>query len=239
MSHPLLWTFDAFHGFDHIMFIAAPYVVLVLFLSMTLLRYLRDRFSYSTRSTQFLENGFHFWGSVPWHIGILALLVGHLLAFLVPDRVLGWNAVPARLYITEVAGLVFGVLALTGLINIIVRIYTNTKVRAATKPMDKFIMFLLLYQVITGLWVALTAQWGSNWFAAVLAPYLGSIFTFSPEIAAVVDMPLIVKLHIIGAWAIFAVFPFTRLVHVLVIPNPYLWRKPQVVIWNRHRAGGR
>ena len=31
------------------------------------------------------------------------------------------------------------------------------------------------------------------------------------------------------------VFPFTRLVHVLVVPNPYLWRKTQVVIWNWDR----
>jgi len=26
-------------------------------------------------------------------------------------------------------------------------------------------------------------------------------------------------------------FPFTRLVHLLVVPNPYLWRKPQMVRW--------
>ena len=32
-------------------------------------------------------------------------------------------------------------------------------------------------------------------------------------------------------------FPFTRLVHILVVPNPYLWRKPQVVRWYRRSAG--
>jgi len=26
-------------------------------------------------------------------------------------------------------------------------------------------------------------------------------------------------------------FPFTRLVHILVVPNPYLWRRTQVVRW--------
>ena len=31
-------------------------------------------------------------------------------------------------------------------------------------------------------------------------------------------------------------FPFTRLVHVLVVPNPYLWRRTQVVIWNWDRS---
>ncbi len=44
-------------------------------------------------------------------------------------------------------------------------------------------------------------------------------------------MPWLVKLHIVLAFLTIGFFPFTRLVHVLVIPNPYLWRKPQVVRW--------
>jgi nitrate reductase gamma subunit len=44
-------------------------------------------------------------------------------------------------------------------------------------------------------------------------------------------MPWLVKLHILNAYLLILLFPFTRLVHVLVVPNPYLWRKPQVVRW--------
>jgi nitrate reductase gamma subunit len=44
-------------------------------------------------------------------------------------------------------------------------------------------------------------------------------------------MPLLVRAHIVGAWLLLAVFPFSRLVHILVVPNPYLWRAPQVVRW--------
>jgi nitrate reductase gamma subunit len=44
-------------------------------------------------------------------------------------------------------------------------------------------------------------------------------------------MPWLVKFHIIGAYVVLAAFPFTRLVHILVVPNQYLWRKPQVVRW--------
>jgi nitrate reductase gamma subunit len=39
----------------------------------------------------------------------------------------------------------------------------------------------------------------------------------------------------VGAFVIFAVFPFTRLVHLLVLPIAYMWRLPQQVIWNRRR----
>jgi nitrate reductase gamma subunit len=34
-----------------------------------------------------------------------------------------------------------------------------------------------------------------------------------------------------SAFAIVAYFPFTRLVHILVVPNPYLWRRTQVARW--------
>jgi nitrate reductase gamma subunit len=49
-----------------------------------------------------------------------------------------------------------------------------------------------------------------------------------------------VKLHIVCAYVMIAFFPFTRLVHALVVPNPYLWRKTQVVRWygiRRFREG--
>ena len=48
-------------------------------------------------------------------------------------------------------------------------------------------------------------------------------------------MPLSVKVHIINAFLLIGFFPFTRLVHVLVVPNHYLWRRTQVVLWNSDR----
>ena len=48
-------------------------------------------------------------------------------------------------------------------------------------------------------------------------------------------MPDMVKIHMTGNWVLIGVFPFTRLVHILVVPNMYLWRKTQVVRWNWNR----
>ena len=45
-----------------------------------------------------------------------------------------------------------------------------------------------------------------------------------------------VKIHLVGNWVLIGFFPFTRLVHILVIPNMYLWRKTQVVRWNWNRS---
>ncbi|MFQ5583242.1 MAG: respiratory nitrate reductase subunit gamma, partial [Calditrichia bacterium] len=70
------------------------------------------------------------------------------------------------------------------------------------------------------------------WFAAVLTPYLRSIFIFQPDIRAVSALPWLVKLHIVGAFLIFGLIPFSRLVHILVVPLHYIWRPYQRVIWN-------
>ena len=48
-------------------------------------------------------------------------------------------------------------------------------------------------------------------------------------------MPWVVKLHIISAFVIIAIIPFTRYMHFLVAPVAYIWRKYQVVIWNYNR----
>ena len=221
---------------NDVLFVVTPYVVLALFFTMTIWRYVKEKFSYSSYSSQFLENSYQFWGSVPWHYGILSLFAGHLIAFALPRELLWWNSVPARLYIIELSALIFAVVTLIGLVNLIIRRIIDPRIRAVTSKMDVIILLLLLTQVGTGMWVALTARWGSSWFAAVVTPYLWSLFTFAPDASAVVNLPWSIKLHILGAYLIFAVFPFTRLVHVLVVPNHYLWRRTQVVMWNKRNA---
>jgi nitrate reductase gamma subunit len=84
--------------------------------------------------------------------------------------------------------------------------------------------------------VATALRWGSSWYTQVVVPYLWSIFRFQPDIQRIVDLPLAARLHVVGAFVLFALFSFTRLVHALVAPVPYLWRPLQVVIWNRARG---
>ena len=95
-----------------------------------------------------------------------------------------------------------------------------------------------LVQVVTGVLVAYLHGWGSSWFATSAAPWLWSLVKLQPDVSYIAPLPLMAKLHIVNAWLLIAFFPFTRLVHVLVIPNMYLWRKPQVVLWNIGKPGG-
>ena len=220
---------------DQFMFVALPYVCLFTFFLMTIYRYRMQSFSYSSLSSQFLENKHHFWAVVPFHYGILAITVGHFVAFLIPRTVLAWNSHPLRLYVLEISALIFGLLTLVGLVGIVLRRFSNTKIRKVTTPTDWILFGMLLVQTVSGIAIALLHPWGSSWFASNLSPYLWSIVQLNPDVTYVASMPPLVKLHIVLAFLTIGFFPFTRLVHVLVIPNPYLWRKPQVVRWYGRR----
>jgi len=216
---------------DNFLLAGLPYIALIVFLVGTIYRYRATKFNYSSLSSQFLEGRKLFWGSVPFHWGILFLFFGHLIAFLIPRSVIAFNSQPLRLLFLEIIAFMFGLVVLFGLIMLFVRRISNPRLKPVTTWMDITVEILLITQVVLGLLVAYTARWGSSWFAAVLTPYLYSIFTLQPEISAVSAMPILVKLHIIGAYLIVALIPFSRLVHVLVVPLHYIWRPYQRVLW--------
>ena len=218
---------------NQLLFILFPYLAMFIFFLGTILRYRKAPYGYSSLSSQFLENQRHFWVLVPFHYGIVSVLIGHIVAFLLPQQILAWNSRPLRLYILEITALVAGLLALVGLIGGIARRLTVSKVREVTNAFDWVVLTLLLLQVASGVFVAIFHPWGSSWFAAALSPYLWSLARFSPDLGYVAVLPYLVKTHIILAYIIIGVTPFTRLVHILVVPNPYLWRRTQVVRWYR------
>jgi nitrate reductase gamma subunit len=218
---------------DGVLFSALPYVALFVFLLVTIQRYRGAAFTYSSLSSQFLENRQHFYGLVLFHYGIITVLTGHVVAFFLPSWVLAWNSRPLRLYVLETTGLIFGLLSLVGIALIAVRRVGVPQVRVVTSRIDWLVVAMLGFQVFSGVYVAIAYPWGSSWFSSIAAPYLWSLVWLSPDLQAVAAFPVWVKLHIVNAYGLILLFPFTRLVHILVVPNPYLWRRPQVVRWYR------
>lgn len=194
--------------------------------------------SFTSRSSEVLEKRLLFWGSVPWHYAVLAVLAAHLVATAAPGA---WGAVlgdPVRLVALEVAGMALGLWATLAATLLLVRRATSRRLRVVTTRVDWIVLALLLLQVSSGTWVALTLRWGSLWYLHTAAPWLASLARLAPrpELAAV--LPGIAKLHAAGAFVLLALLPFSRLVHALAVPLRYLWRPHQLVIWNRRRAGG-
>lgn len=227
---------------DNLFYIIFPYAAATLAVVITVQRFLRRGFTYSSLSSQFLESDELFYGSVPWHIGILIVLTGHAIGFAIPRQVLWWNGVPARLYVLETTALLFGLLAFVGIVSLIIRRLTSARIRAVTSAMDVVVLVVLLMQVALGVYIALFYRWGSSWYATSAVPYLRSLFLLQPDLKMIAPLPMAVKAHIVNAFVFLAILPFSRLVHMLVVPIHYLWRPYQIVIWNwdrrRHRKHG-
>ncbi|HDY90117.1 MAG TPA: respiratory nitrate reductase subunit gamma [bacterium] len=222
--------------YDILLYVVFPYSAFVLAVTLSIIRYVSRSFSYSSLSSQFLENKNLFYGSVPWHYGIILILTGHLIVFLFPESVLAFNNVPLRLYILEITAFSLALVAFAGLINLFIRRITYSRIRVITSPMDIILLILLLTQVGLGILVAIFDRWGSSWYAASVVPYLRSLFVLNPDVSQVTTLPLLVRLHVLGAFTLLAIFPFTRLVHLLVMPLHYLWRPYQKVVWNKDRT---
>jgi len=222
---------------DLILFGVFPYVALALAVAVGIYRYGIDRYSWSSQSSQFLESRALYWGSVPWHYAILLILLAHLLAVLFPT---GWGVLlgrPVRLYLLEVTGMVLGSATVLAVVLLLLRRVLDERIAAVTSRMDWLVLALLLVQVVTGLYIAFTLRWGGVWYVHTVAPWLRSLVILQPDIQYLAAMPLVVKLHAFNAFLLIAVFPFSRLVHVVSVPLSYLTRPYQVVVWYRNRSG--
>jgi len=223
---------------DLILFGVFPYVAVALAVAVGIYRYSVDRYSWSSQSSQFLESRTLYWGSVPWHYAILLVLLAHLLGLLFPS---GWGAFlgrPVRLYFLEVTGMALGVTTVIAMVLLLVRRAMDARVAVVTSKVDWLLLVLLLAQVVTGVIIAFSLRWGGVWYLHTAVPWLRSLVLLQPEVQHLAVLPTVVKLHAFNAFLLIAVFPFSRLVHVISVPLGYLTRPHQVVVWYRQRSQG-
>ncbi len=214
--------------------IAFPYIALILAIGVGLYRYFSHRFTYSSLSSQLLENRQLFWGSVPWHYGITLILIAHLLPLLFPRAAAAVLGDERRLAVLELTGIALGLYCVFGIAVLIARrLPNNSRARAVTSPMDWILLLVLAYQVLSGVGIALFDRWGAAWYLSTAVPWLWSLVRLHPDAGTVAGLPLFIQSHFLSGFVVILLFPFTRLVHVFAIPIEYLWRPYQVVVWYR------
>lgn len=218
---------------DTIFFIILPYIAIAVSIAVTIYRSIYRPFTVSSISSQLLERKKLYWGSISFHYGIVLVLLGHLLALLLPRELMLFNGLPIRLYLLELTGLGLGVWALVGLVILLWRRLIDKRVLMVTTPMDLVLLVLLLVSTLTGVITATLYRFGITWFTVIFAPYLQSLFILQPDLGLVAPLPWVIKLHVINFFILLAVFPFSRMVHIITYPIGYLIRPWQIVIWNR------
>ncbi len=215
-----------------------PYICLAVFLLGSLVRFDRDQYTWKSDSSQLLRRGQLRWGSNLFHLGILGIFFGHLFGLLTPLSV--WHALgvsaSAKQMLAIVAGGIAGIACLVGLILLIHRRLAEARIRATTRPMDLAVLYLLLAQLLIGLFSILVSSRHLDGGEMIkLMMWAQHIVTFRGDAAAfVTDVALVFKLHLVLGMTIFLVFPFSRLVHVWsgFATLSYVSRAYQVV---RHR----
>ena len=144
---------------NYFFFIGLPYAAIFVVLTGTIFRYFNFGYKVSSLSSQFLESRELFYGSRPFHWGLLYLFFGHLVAFVFPGSVLLWDSVPIRLLILEITAFGFGLSAFFGLVMLIIRRLKHKRLLVVMSKMDIVVYAILGVQIVSGLWVAFFARW--------------------------------------------------------------------------------
>ncbi|MGO4303518.1 respiratory nitrate reductase subunit gamma [Cupriavidus sp. RAF12] len=195
-----------------------PYIAAALFLFGSLARFEREQYSWKTDSSQLLYRGNLRLGNILFHVGILGLFFGHLAGLLTPVAV--WDALGVshgfKQGVAMAAGGVMGTMCLAGLLILLHRRLTNPRVSAVTRTGDKVLLVWLLVTLLLGLsTIGVSAGHMDGHMMVQLMTWAQHIVTLRGDAAGyVADAPILFRAHLFMGITLFAIFPFTRLVHV-------------------------
>jgi nitrate reductase gamma subunit len=216
-----------------------PYTAMVVFIVGHIWRWRYDQFGWTSRSTQLQEQRLLKWGSPLFHYATFAAIGGHVLGILVPKSFTDWLGIPEKAYQTfsGIAGSIAAIGILIGAGILTFRRTAIPRVRATTSAVDYLALILLGIIVILGIYLTIVKEelGGGYEYRNTVSVWFRSLFAAHPNVAAIQHAPFMYQLHAAAAWAIFAVWPFSRLVHAWSYPLWYLWR-PYIVIRSRVAA---
>ncbi|WP_018758390.1 respiratory nitrate reductase subunit gamma [Paenibacillus terrigena] len=213
---------------NQFLWVIYPYMILIIFLVGLYYRYQTDQFGWTAKSSEMLEKKKLRWGSNLFHIGIILVFFGHVGGILIPKTWLEALGVSDHLYHTMALsiGSAAGLLTLIGCIILVIRRFSDVRIRRTSSFGDMLSIVLLTLIVVVGMAATLFNMTGSSEFdyRETIGPWLRGVIVFMPDYTLMNTVPVIFKVHIILGLALFAVFPFTRLVHMLSLPIKYLKR---------------
>lgn len=225
---------------SEILWVALPYACLAVFVVGHVWRYRYDKFGWTTRSSQLYESRLLRLGSPLFHFGILVVLLGHVMGLGVPESWTDAVGISETAYHAAAVGLgaVAGFCTLAGMTILIYRRRTVGPVFSATTRMDKAMYAVLATVIALGLVNTVVANLVGDYnYREGVSVWFRGIFRLDPQPDLMADAPLSFQLHAVAAFALFALWPFTRLVHVFSAPVGYLTR-PYIVYRSRDAALG-
>jgi len=219
----------------NLMFGIYPYIALTTFLVGCVIRFDREQYTWKADSSQLFEKEQLQKGSILFHIGVLALFMGHFAGLVTPHSWFLAMGVSDMMHqiVAISAGAGFGSLCMMGGVILWKRRMYNPRVRANSRFMDIFILDWILVTLGIGLLtipVSIYHAFGGDASVMIaLADWIQGMLLLNADASMLENVDFIYKLHLFLGMTVFLLFPFTRLVHVWSVPLSYIWRPYQLV----------
>jgi len=229
------------NALDVLLWGVLPYVMVAVLVGGTIWRYRYDKFGWTTRSSELYESRLLRIGSPLFHFGLLVVIVGHVIGLIIPKSWTDAVGLSQEAYHVQalLLGAVAGFSTLIGVGILVYRRRTTGPVFMATTRNDKLMYLVLVLAIVAGLATTMVGSGivGEPYnYRETVAVWFRSIFILQPDGAAMAQAPISYQLHAVIGLVLFAIWPFTRLVHAFSAPIGYLFR-PYIVY--RSRDAGR
>ena len=210
-----------------------PYIALTIAIIGTWVRFDLSQYSWKSGSTQMLRSKNMRLASNLFHVGIIVVLLGHLFGMLTPhflyDRFISAGN---KQILAVVVGGIAGVFCWFGLVMLLWRRFTDERISHTSTFSDKLVLVLLFIQLNLGLISIFTSVKHLDGYTMMnLAGWAQDITVLRPWQAAarIEQTDLIYQLHMALGITLIAIFPFTRLIHIISAPIWYFGRRYQIV----------
>ncbi len=205
-----------------------PYLCVLLFLTIPIVRMVTRPFSWSTRASGLFGRRLMGAASLLLHWGLFLVLTGHLVALF--GGLLGADGAITFFFW---CGLIGGLMVLVGSIIALWRRIAIPEVRAMSQVDDYVVHVFIIAIVGLALYQVLVHRIFGIAFTA--SAWAASLWTFTPQPELIASASTITKVHIFLALTFLGYFPFTKLVHAWTYPINYFVRPYQSMRTVRYR----
>ncbi len=219
---------------NNLLFTYLPHISFAIFWFGLITRLILANKTVQAQSTQLLADKRVKIGSNLFHVGIIMVFFGHLTLFLPEELYHLVMTTETKRIIALILGSVFGTMAIVGMVILVTRRFYSPRINYNSNFHDHFILLLLLVEAGLGMSaIAGTATTSIEQYAA-LGRWAQAVITFQPDAGALLAGHSIqYKIHIVTGMLIFMIFPYTKLMHMLVYPFAYFFRSGYQLVRRR------
>ncbi len=201
-----------------------PYIAVAAFLVGVIYHCIVSDKTIHATSTIFLQkDNLIKWGSPMFHFGIIAVFFGHLFGLFTPMFVVEWiMPLETKRMLAIIIGLTAAAIALAGLLMLLIRRFTSTRVAKTSSFQDYFIVILILVQICLGIASTIITTRSSLDDYLAFDKWAQGMVWFEPNAwRYILESNIVYKLHIVNGLFIFMIFPYTKLMHMIRLPLRY------------------